>query len=469
MMTKPDTVMPTTPASPTEDRAALSAARRLVRFARELRAAELPDKVVEKVELCVFDMLACSLTARDLPWSCQAVSWVRSLGAAAEATVIGANLRTVPSEAAFANAVQAHGLVREDMHTPSVSHCGVVVLPTALAIAEARHASGSELIAAVVAGYQAMGRLGRVVIDSENARVFRPTGLLGPVGGTLAAARLLALDEDTAVNALGLAGNLGAGLNEWAHTGGTEMFFQPGFAARNSVAAATLAAVGATASETILDGRAGMIAAFGGAARATLLSQDLGDDFEILAVYHKPAPACNYVQTPCQAALELATRDGIDSRQVDSVQVLTFPAALAYPGCDYAGPFTSMLQAKMSIQFSVASVLAHRDLAEGNFRRLDDPETTRMAARVELSTDPEFTAGYPSRQGAEVRVRLVSGQTLRKRLSDLRPVEPAEVRARFRAAATQIFGDRKAREIEETLGTLRQLDDVARLMKLLIC
>ena len=114
-------------------------------------------------------------------------------------------------------------------------------------------------------------------------------------------------------------------------------------------------------------------------------------------------------------------------------------------------------------------MLAHRDLAEGNFRRLDDPETMRIAARVEISTDPEFAAGYPSRQGAEVRVRLVSGQTLRKRLSDLRPVEPAEIRARFRAAATQIFGDRRAREIEETVGALHQLDDVASLMKLLIC
>lgn len=467
MTMKPETVTPTAPASSTADRATLSAARRLVRYALRLRAAALPDPVVEKVELCVMDMLACSLTARDLPWSRQAVSWVRGLGAVGEATVIGANLRTAPSEAAFANAVQAHGLVREDMHTPSVTHAGVVVLPTALAIAEARHASGPELMAAVVAGYQAMGRLGRVVIDSETARVFRPTGLLGPVGGALAAARLLALDEDAGVNALGLAGNLAAGLNEWAHTGASEMFFQPGFAARNGVAAATLAAGGATASETILDGRAGMIAAFGGAARAARLSQDPGDDFEILAVYHKPAPACNYVQTPCQAALELVTRNAIDSRQVDSVQVLTFPAALTYPGCDHAGPFRSMLQAKMSLQFSVASVLARRELVEGNFRRLDDPEIRRIAARVELSTDPEFTAGYPGRQGAEVRVRLVSGQVLRQRLGDLRPVEPTEVRARFRAAAAQAFGDQRAGEIEETVRTLRQLDDVARLMTLL--
>lgn len=465
-MGKPDAPMRTfVPVAP--ERGTTSAARRLVRYARKLRLEDLPDDVVEKVEVCLLDLLACVLSAGDLPWSRQAVSWVRSLSAAPDATVIGTSLKTTPSEAAFANAVQANGLIREDMHTPSISHIGVVVLPTALAVGEARHASGSELIAAVVAGYQAMGRLGRVLIDSKNARVFRPTGLLGPVGGALTAARLLALDEEAAVSALGLAGNLAAGLNEWTHSGGTDLFFQSGFAARNAIAAAGLAAAGATASESILDGQAGMIAAFGGAARAGLLTQDWGDGFEILAVYHKPAPACNYVQTPSQAALELVTRDGIQPSQIDSVQVLTFPAALAYPGCDFPGPFTSMIQAKMSIQFSVASVFARRELGEDNFRQFDDSETARIVTRVQLSTDPEFAAAYPVRQGAEIRVRLLDGSTLCTRLRDVRPCGPAAVRARFRAAAANALGDRKGSEIEETLQTLRRLDDVAGLMQLL--
>jgi 2-methylcitrate dehydratase PrpD len=454
-------------ASVASERGAASAARRLVRYARELRVEDLPEAVVEKVEVCLLDMLACSLTAGDLPWSRQAVSWVRSLRAAPDATVIGTNVKTAPPKAAFVNAIQANGLIREDMHTASASHIGVVVLPTALAVAEARHASGRELITAVVAGYQAMGRVGRVVIDSDNARVFRPTGLLGPIGGALTAACLLALDEEAAVNALGLAGNLAAGLNEWAHSGGTDLFFQSGFAARNAVASASLAALGARASETILDGQAGMIAAFGGAERAGLLAQDLRDDFEILTVYHKPAPACNYVQTPSQAALELVTQNPIQPGRIDSVEVLTFPAAVAYPGCDFPGPFTSMIQAKMSIQFSVASVLVRGELGEDNFRQFDDPETGRIAARVRLSIDPEFTAAGPVQQGAEIRVRLVDGAILRSRLRDLWPFGPAEVRARFRAAATNTLGDRKGSEIEETLKTLRRLDDVAGLMRLL--
>ena len=100
--------------------------------------------------------------------------------------------------------------------------------------------------------------------------MFRPTGLIGAIGGAAAGARLLGLDEDETVSALALAANTAGGLNEWPHGGGGEMFFHAGFAARNAVTALMLARAGARASESALDGRAGLFAAFGGAPRPTL-------------------------------------------------------------------------------------------------------------------------------------------------------------------------------------------------------
>ncbi len=445
----------------------MTVTRRLARYARGLRGESLPSAVVDKVRLCVLDALGCALTARDLPWSRQAVAWVRALGARAEASVIGSTVRTAAAEAAFANAVQAHGLVQEDMHPASACHIGVVVIPAALAVAESTHARGADVVAAIVAGYQAMGRLGRVIIDSTNARIFRPTGMLGPVAAALTASRLLALDEDATVNALGLAGNLATGLNEWPHTGGTEVFFHAGFAARHGVVAASLAAAGMVASESIVDGEAGMIAAYGGRDRATRLDADLTDGFEILDVYHKPAPACHFAQTPCQAALEIVRTHRVVPADVESVAVASFPAAVAYPGCDHAGPFSSILHAKMSIQFGVASVLARGELDDESFRRFDDAETARIAARVTLRTDPEFTRAAPSRQGAEVTVRLRDGRTLTARLDTVRPLGPGDVRTRFRKAAARALGDARAAKIEETVSALVDLDDVAALTRLL--
>src|SRR3546814_2442293 len=99
------------------------------------------------------------------------------------------------------------------------------------------------------------------------ARLFRPTGLVGPLAAAMAGARLAGFDETSARHAFALAGNCRAGLNEWAHTGGSEMYFHPGFAVRNAWTCLQLARGGAHASASILEGEAGFFQAY---ARAQL-------------------------------------------------------------------------------------------------------------------------------------------------------------------------------------------------------
>src|SRR5690606_35952810 len=135
-------------------------------------------------------------------------------------------------------------------------------------------------------------RLGRAVMSPPLARLFRPTGLVGPFAAVGAGARVAGLDALRARHAFGLAGNCCAGLNEWAHTGGSEMYFHPGFVARNALACLDLARAGAHASASILEGEAGFFQAY---ARAPL-DRDIalfdGGQAEIDAVFNKPVPAC---------------------------------------------------------------------------------------------------------------------------------------------------------------------------------
>ncbi len=83
---------------------------------------------------CVLDFLACALEAhaRCLGLGKPQPSPRKGDG---RCTIIGSSSHALASDAAFANAVAAHGLVREDMHTGSVSHLGVVVLPALFAMA----------------------------------------------------------------------------------------------------------------------------------------------------------------------------------------------------------------------------------------------------------------------------------------------------------------------------------------------
>ncbi|HEY8368261.1 MAG TPA: MmgE/PrpD family protein, partial [Thermodesulfobacteriota bacterium] len=324
---------------------------RLVRAALATSRDDLPAAVVEKAKICLLDFLGSAFEARDLPWSRQAIALAAATTGGA--TVIGAPCRVPHAEAAFANGVLGHGLVREDMHAGSVSHLGVVVLPTLLALAELHRVDGREFVAATAVGYEVGARIGRALIDPDVARRLRPTGITGPLAGTAAGARLLRLGTDAAASALALAANTVAGLNEWAHTGGSEMFFHPGFAARNAVTAVRLAELGAYGSPTALDGEAGLFAAFGKAKAAADVALFDGPP-EILAVYQKPAPACNFAQTACQAALRLARDLDGSPDAIAAVTVRVPHAAAAYPGCDFKGPFARRLQAKMSIQYNVA-------------------------------------------------------------------------------------------------------------------
>ena len=117
--------------------------------------ARLSPEVVAKAKLCVYDLLSSALTAGELPWSRQAAALARaSSGGARHGTaIIGTGDIVSIADAAFANGVRSHGLVRDDMHVGSVSHLGTVLVPTLLALAENAHTSGKEFLTALVSGY----------------------------------------------------------------------------------------------------------------------------------------------------------------------------------------------------------------------------------------------------------------------------------------------------------------------------
>lgn len=445
----------------------MTLARQMIQAVRAYTMEQLSPEAVAKVKIALLDMLSCAFEAQDLPWSQQAIAIAaRSHG---DAHIAGTSLRVPFTEAAFVNAILGHGLVREDMHTGSVSHLGVVVLPTLLALAESKKVSGEDFILAAVCGYEAGCAVGRAVMDQENVRQYRPTGITGPIGAAVAGSRLLSLNEEASISALGFAANTTVGLNEWPYSGGDEMFFHVGFAARNAVTSVELAALGARASETSLDGQAGLFAALRRQHKIREVTLFTRERPEILEVYHKPVPACNYAQTATQLAQTLAREDAVRSADITAIKVKATAAAVDYPGCNYPGPFTKTLQAKMSIHFCVAAALSRGVIEEANYRNLSDPEINRLAAITTIEIDPALTAAYPAKQGAEVIVTLKDGRTVRSGLADVVPATPEQIRTRFRCAAEKVLGAEATAAAENFIDKLDQQHDAGALATLLSC
>ena len=436
--------------------AVVSLARALARTALAVDLGRFDADVVTKAKICLLDFLSCAFEARNHPWSRQAIGIAREISNGA--TVIGTATQATPGDAAFANATMGHGLVREDMHAASICHHGVVIWPTLLALSERTVVSGATFLCAAIVGYEAGAQIGRALFTADLARLFRPTGLVAPLGAALAGSHALGLSEDAATSAVAIAANTSSGLNEWPRAGGSEMYFHPGFAARNAIAAIELAEAGASASETILEGEAGLFAAFRRQPAPADIRLFAGAEPEIMAVYNKPAPACNFAQTAAQAALRAARELGT-SQDIATVSIHVPEAAARYPGCDSKGPFRNALQAKMSIPFSVAAVLARGALEEDNYAEIDAPEILRLVGQTNLQSEPGFTAAFPANQGAEVLVGLRNGKTIRRRLDNVIAATPEEIRTRFRHAAACAIGDTRAQALEHAIDNCTSLLD----------
>jgi 2-methylcitrate dehydratase PrpD len=441
-----------------------------VRMAHALAAynfARMGPEVVAKAKLCVYDLLSSALSAGEQPWSREIVAIARrnSGGVAHGAPIIGTGDVVSLHDAALANGTLSHGLVRDDMHVGSVSHLGTVLVPTLLSLAVSANASGKDFLTALVAGYEAGGKVGRMIMDVEVSKIFRPTGTVGPIAAAAAGAKLLGLTPEQTTAALALAANTAAGYNEWASTGGSEMFFHNGLAARSAVTAVQLAAEGAYVSPTGLDGDAGILAAFR-RPRPPTVPELFADRPEILAVFFKPVPACNFAQTPAQAALALAQRHRLRAADIDSVVARVTKAAALYPGCDVSGPFEHILQAKMSIHYNVAAALARGNFAERNYVPQQNPEVLSLAKRVRIEIDPGFTSAFPAKQGAAVVVRTRDGKTFEQSMANVEPTDPDGVHERFFAAASTTLGETRARELDALIGTLESCANAVELARL---
>ncbi len=434
----------------------VSLARALARTALAVDSGRFNAEIIAKAKICLLDFLSCVFEAQNHPWSRQAIGITRTVGDGA--TVIGTRILASPADAAFANATMGHGLVREDMHAASICHHGVVIWPTLLALSERTPLSGATFLAAAIIGYETGAQIGRALITADLARLYRPTGLVAPLGAALAGSCALGLTEDAATSAIAIAANTSSGLNEWPRAGGSEMYFHPGFSARNAIAAIELAEAGARASETIIEGEAGLFAAFRRQPAPAGIRLFAGPQPEIMAVYNKPAPACNFAQTAAQTALRIARELGT-SEDIAPVTIHVPEAAARYPGCDSRGPFHNALQAKMSIPFSVAAVLARGALEEENYAQVDDMRILGLVERTDLQSAPDLTAAFPAKQGAEILVILRNGRTVHQRLDNVIAATPEEIRIRFRAAAASVIGDRHARHLEELVDDCASLPD----------
>lgn len=336
--------------------------------------------------------------------------------------------------AALANGPAGALLEMDDVDRRGLLHPGPVVVPAALAAAEATgRRDGLALLDAVVRGYEAMIRVGRAVGPHHAAR-FHVTASCGGFGGAAAAASILELNVRRTAWALGNAGQQAFGLWQVRHEPVFTKALHDGRAAANGLAAAFLARDGYAGPLSIFEGPHGFFAGLcpDGSPLAVL---DGGEGWAVHEVSFKPHAACRHAHAAIDAVLTLRAQAG--GADLEALEIASYGDAIVF--CDRPDPTTSA-EAKFSLQHAAAVAWRCGDAGLTRFtaRALADGEIARLRARVSVAEGPELTARYPARFGATARARLADGRVLEAEAPDAlgdpeQPMDVAAIIAKARA------------------------------------
>jgi 2-methylcitrate dehydratase PrpD len=364
---------------------------RVAAFTSGLTIDALPADVVEKIRVTLLHNLAVAL-ADDVVTGAS-FRYADAVGQGSGARLFRTGKAVAPDTAAFVNATAIHARAQDDVYFPGLTHVGATLVPAVLALGESLDAPGSELVAALAAGYETAGALSQGFAPRTTPRGFRATGVYGVLGAAAGAARLLGLDAATTANAIGIATSLAGGTNQTWVAGSQEWLFQVGFCARNGLLAARLAAAGGTGAPDAFEGAQGFYRALlGEETDLSAVATDLGSTWRVREVTYKPLPVCAILQSPVTDALGLRDRHELTPELVGAARLTLSPGEAAYPGTDSTGPFRGAGDALMSAQFCLAVALEKGTVTAQDLLRTDDDGLLDLARRIEVVPDPAMAS-----------------------------------------------------------------------------
>jgi 2-methylcitrate dehydratase PrpD len=383
----------------------------------------------------------------------------------AHATVIGRGERADALSAAFLNAVSANVLEFDDTQLETVIHPAAPVVPAVFALAELRPVSGRDLMHAVVLGVEAECRIGKAVTPSHYRRGWHITSTCGVFGAAAAAGKLLGLDRQRMVWALGNAAAQSAGLIE--NLGSMAKSVSVGNAARNGLAAALLAEQGFTGADQAIEGTYGFGRVMSEAVDFGMIGNALGDGWEISSNAYKPYP-CGVVLFPViDGCLELRERHCLAADRIAQITVRGHP--LLRLRTDRPDAQTGR-EAKVSAQHSVAVtfLFGAAGLAQYTDACVAEPAVLDLRRRVRVEED----AAIPV-ETALVTVETTDGQRLQIHVTEARgtmarPMSDAELEAKFLNLATHGTPAVDAQRLVGSIWSLEHEQDVAQIIKLAI-
>ncbi len=450
-----------------------NATRDLAAFAAGLRYEDLPGRVVEQAKLNLLDGIGVCLHGATLPWTRLLHQVVLAEGATPAVSLWGTGAKGSWAQAALANGTAGHAFEMDDIHKESVLHPNSLTSPIALGFAEQRGATGKQMLAAIVAGYECGTRVGNAATTALFLNGFHPQGTSGTIVAAATAGSLMGLDAAAMRNAFGIAGSCAAGLMA-AQEGAMVKRLHAGRAGESGVRAAELASRGFTGISDIFEAPyGGFLSSLARTPKPEKLTAGLGETWETLNTGFKMYPTV----TSIHAALDSLRRVMADAKlaPADIERIEVGIGHMTYVHCAWTYKPAGITAAQMNLFYGLAVTALNGQVTAAAFTedKLAAPEIMAMIGRISAHEDPELEAMGPAfRHAARLVVRTRDGRTLRheelhRRASPENPVTAAEVEQKFRGNLEGILTRAEQDTVVQAVERFETLTDFAPLLTVL--
>ncbi len=436
--------------------------RTLAKFLVSHKAADLPADVRHEGARSLLNWVACAVGASKHQTVKRALAALYDLSGPRDATILGRRERVDIFQAALLNGATSHTFDFDDTHMKTVIHPSGPVASAILALAEHRPVSGRDFLHAFLLGVEAECRIGLSVYPNHYDTGWHITATAGVFGAAAAAGRLLKLNEQQMVWALGTAATHACGIRETFGTMAKPL--HPGIAARNGLMSALLAKKNVTSAEQGIEGRRGFAAILSTKFVPGEITEGLGKTWEILANSYKPY-ACGVVIHPAiDGCIQLRNEHKLKLEDIARIDLKVHPLVLELTGrrTPKAG-----LEGKFSVYHSCAAAIL---LGEGGEAAYSDaivrnPRVIRLRDQVNAVVQ----AGVNEDQ-MHITLKLKDGRVLEKYIehavgSVARPMSDADLEAKFRALTKGILPAAQADKLIGlcwNVGKLKSAAEIAR-------
>jgi 2-methylcitrate dehydratase PrpD len=447
----------------------MSVARRLAEFLAETGAADLPAQTMDHAAMLIASTLASAAAGRDIDSACIIRALAKERGGRAEASVWFEPVTKLPaSDAAQANALMSDAAASDDSDLRAIVHCGTPLAAASLAIAEREGRTGEEVLAAIVLGYEAAGRIGEAVTPGFRNRGFHGC-LIAIFAAAVAAARLLGLGPSRMTQAIALSATSIGGLMAAANTS-TAREYHAGLATRLGVDAALAAQRNFRGKSRVLECRHGFFETYGGidaAIAGTETTRDLGASWDIVTdMAVKLVPGGHPYHAFAEAAANAARDGDIKAQEVESITV-------ARPGVTaLTGPLhpTDLIDMAHSPAYFTAAGVADRAFgwAHAMPEKIKDPVIHTLIDKVRVGSPPtEHAERY--RQGATVTIRTTDGREVTSTVfvpkgAGMLGIDWADIGAKYRTLMP--LAGLAGAQIEQSLALIRDFRRLASVSEL---